>query len=92
MDEIEVRVEADVNPTEDEAKVRQALENTFSNLEFEARPQKRGSLQVGKTRSIDSLTKLNNLLRRERIRAAARGAMFEGLSGCLLYTSDAADE
>jgi predicted RNA binding protein with dsRBD fold (UPF0201 family) len=36
---------------------------------------------VGKTRGIDGLTKLSNLLRRERIRDAARGVLFEGLSG-----------
>jgi hypothetical protein len=79
MDEIEVRVETEVNPTEDEAKVRRAVENMFCNLEFEAKPQ-RGSLLVGKTRGIDGLTKLSNLLRRERIRDAARGVLFEGLS------------
>jgi hypothetical protein len=80
MDEIEVRVETEVNPTEDEAKVRRAVENMFCNLEFEAKPQKRGSLLVGKTRGIEGLTKLSNLLRRERIRDAARGVLFEGLS------------
>lgn len=81
MDEIKVHVEADVNPTEDEVKVRRALENIFNNLEFEVKPQRRGSLLVGRTMGIDGLTKLSNLLRRERIRDAARGVLFEGLSG-----------
>jgi len=81
VDEIEVHVEADVNPTEDEAKVKRALENMFSNLEFEVKPQKRGSLLVGKAKGIDGITKLSKLLRRERIRDAARGVLFEGLSG-----------
>jgi len=80
VDEISVQVEADINPTENEGKVKRAVENIFSNLEWEAKPQKRGSLLVGRGRGIDTLTKLYNLLRRERIRDAARGALYEGLS------------
>ena len=80
MDEISVQVEADINPTENEDKVKRAVENLFSNLEWEAKPQGRGSLLVGRGRGMDALTKLYNLLRRERIRDAARGALFEGLS------------
>jgi len=80
MDEISVQVEADINPTENEEKVKRAAENMFSNLEWKVKPQKRGNLLVGKGRSIDTLTKLYNLLRRERIRDAARGALYEGLN------------
>jgi len=80
MDEISVQVEADINPTENENKVKRAVENMFSNLEWEIKPQRQGSLLVGKGRSMDTLTKLYNLLRRERIRDAARGALYEGLS------------
>jgi len=80
VDEISVQVEADINPTENENKVKSAVENMFSNLEWEVKPQKKGSLLVGRGRGIDALTKLYNLLRRERIRDAARGALYEGLS------------
>jgi len=80
MDEISVQVEADINPTENENKVKNAAENMFSNLEWETKPQKRGSLLVGKGKGMDALTKLYNLLRRERIRDAARGALYEGLN------------
>ena len=80
MDEVSVYIEAEVNPTEDVEKVRRAVENIFGNVEFEIKPQKRGSLLVGKSRGLDGLTKLQNLLRRERIRDAARGALFDGLS------------
>ena len=80
MDEISVQVETDINPTENENKVKRAVENMFSNLEWEIKPQRQGSLLVGKGRSMDTLTKLYNLLRRERIRDAARGALYEGLS------------
>ena len=81
MDEISVYIEAEVNPTEDIEKVRRAVENVFGNVEFEVKPQKRGSVLVGKAKGLDGLTKLQNLLRRERIRDAARGALFDGLSG-----------
>jgi len=80
VDEISVQVEVDINPTENEDKVKRAVENVFSNLEWEAKPQRHGSLLVGRGRGMDALTKLYNLLRRERIRDAARGALFEGLS------------
>jgi len=80
MDEVEVQIQADVNPTEDEAKVKRAVENLFSNLEFEVKPQMRGSLLTARTRGLDGLTKLYNVLRRERIRDAARTVLYGGLS------------
>ena len=80
MDEISIYIEAEVNPTEDIEKVRKAVENIFGNVEFEVKPEKRGSTLFGKAKGLDGLTKIQNLLRRERIRDAARGALFEGLS------------
>ena len=81
MNEIIVHVEADINSTEDPEKVRRAVENILGNAEFEVKQQRRGSLLVAKAKGIDGLTKLQNLLRRERIRDAARGVLFHGLSG-----------
>jgi len=81
MDEISVQVEADINPTENEDKVKRAVENMFTNLELEVNPQRQGSLLVGKGKGMGALTKLQNLLRRERIRDAARGVLYGGLSG-----------
>jgi len=81
MDEISVQVEADINPTESEDKVKQTVENMFGNLEWEVKHQRVGNVLVGKGRGIDSLTKFCNLLRRERIRDAARSAIYDGLSG-----------
>ena len=79
MDEVDVHVEVEVNPTEDPEKVRRAVENIFGSVEFEVKPHGRGSLLIAKTKGIDGLTKLYNLLRRERIRDAARGVLFDGL-------------
>jgi len=79
VDEIEVRIEVDVNPTEDSEKVKQAVENIFGSVEFEVKQRKRGSLLVAQAKGESGLSKLYNLLRRERIRDAARGVLFEGL-------------
>jgi len=81
MDEIRVQVEADINPTENEEKVKSAVENMFGNLELEVKPQRQKSLLVCRGKGMEALTKLYNLLRRERIRDAARGALYDGLSG-----------
>ncbi len=81
MHEIIVRVEADINPTENEDKVKRAVENTFGNLELNTEPQSRGSLLVGKGKDQEALTKLHNLLKREKIRDAARAVLYAGSSG-----------
>jgi hypothetical protein len=79
MNEIEVYVEAMIHPTEDPEKVRKAVENIIWNAEFEIKPLKHGSLLVARAKSLDSLTKIYNLLQRERIRDAARAVLFNEL-------------
>jgi len=81
MEEVEVQIEVDVNPTEDEVRVKRALENMFSSMQFELKQLKRGSLLTAKARGMDGLTKFYNLLRRERIRDAARAVMYKGIGG-----------
>lgn len=79
MDEVVIHVEVEVNPTEDLEKVKKAVENIFGVLEFEVESRKWGRLLMAETRGVEGLTKLYNLLRRERIRAAARKVFFSGL-------------
>ncbi len=81
MDEVEVHIEAEINPTESEEKVKRAVENVFGNIQVQIKPLAKGSLLTAEAKGLEALTKLYNLLRRERIRDAARGALFEGLSG-----------
>jgi len=82
MDEVSVYIEAEVNPTESEDKVKKAIENIFGNVQTKVQSiYKGGAILTAETRSLESLTKLYNLLRRERIRDAARRALFDGLSG-----------
>jgi predicted RNA binding protein with dsRBD fold (UPF0201 family) len=72
-------VEAEVNPTEDLEKVKQAVENIFGALEFKVKSRKWGSLLTSETRGHESLIKLFDMLSRERIVAAARKVLFSGL-------------
>jgi len=80
MDEVEVHVEVEINPTESEEKVRRAVENIFGGIPVQIKPLRIGSLLTADAKGLESLTKLYNLLRRERIRDAARAVLFEGLS------------
>lgn len=79
MSDIVVYVEAEVNPTEDLDKVKQAVENIFGALEFKVKSRKRGRLLTAEAQGHESLIKLLNLLSRERIIAAARKVFFSGL-------------
>lgn len=82
MDEVSVRIEVEVNPTEDSAKVTKAVENVFGSLELKEKIHvKRARLLIAQTKELENLAKFGNLLRRDRIRAAARGVLFQGLKG-----------
>lgn len=79
MNEIMVVIETEINPTENPEKVKRAVENIFGAVKFEESTEKQGARLVARTQGREGLTKLYNLLRRERIRDAARKVLFEGL-------------
>ncbi|MGB9740886.1 MAG: RNA-binding domain-containing protein [Candidatus Bathyarchaeia archaeon] len=81
MDEVKVSVEVEVNPTEDEGKVKRAVENIFGSLTFQAKQSPKGVVLTAEGKGVEALTKLYNLLRRERIRDAARSVLLDGLNG-----------
>lgn len=81
MNEILTIIETEVNPTEDADKVKLAVENIFGAVEFDVLKRERGSTLVAHAKGTDGLTKFYNLLRRERIRDAARSVLFGGLAG-----------
>jgi hypothetical protein len=81
MDDIIVYIETEINPTESEDKVKRAIENIFGNIQPKIQPIYKGAILTAQAKGIETLTKLQNLLRRERIRDAARKALFEGLNG-----------
>ena len=84
MDEVSVCVEVEINPTESEEKVKRTVENIFGSIPVRIKPLHKGSLLVARAKGLEALTKLYNLLRRERIRDAARGALFGGLHGNII--------
>jgi predicted RNA binding protein with dsRBD fold (UPF0201 family) len=79
MNNILVHIEVEVNPTEDTEKVKMAVENIFGAVKFEFKCRKWGTLLIADCKGIAGLTKLHNLLRREKIRDAARKVFFNGL-------------
>ena len=79
MNEIVLHVEVEVNPTEDLEKIKRAVENIFGAVKFEVESRKWGRLLIAKTTGTEGLTKLYNLLSRERILAAARKVFFSGM-------------
>jgi predicted RNA binding protein with dsRBD fold (UPF0201 family) len=81
MDDVTVRVETEVNPTEAEEKVKAALANVSGTLPIVAKPSNLGSLLVAEAKGREALDNFRNLLRRDRIRNAARRVFFAGLSG-----------
>jgi predicted RNA binding protein with dsRBD fold (UPF0201 family) len=81
MEEIAVRVEAEINPTEDAEKVEKAVSNIFDNASVEVKPSYKGSVLYATAEGREGLLKLRNLLSSDRIRDAARKVFFGGLRG-----------
>lgn len=79
MEAVTVRVEAEVNFTEDEAKVEKAVTNIFEGVSVEVKPSFRGAVLYAEGEGRDALVKFRNLLSLDRIRAAARRVFFGGL-------------
>lgn len=69
---MQIRIEAEVNQTEDLEKVQIAIENMFGSLDFEVKERIWGQLLTTRITGIQGLTKLSNLLKREQILSAAR--------------------
>ncbi len=74
--DVKVTAESVVNPTEDEAKVERALRSIFPSGPVE-KTAMQGDVSVLRISGagLDSLSTLRNLVRRERIRSAARSVL-----------------
>jgi predicted RNA binding protein with dsRBD fold (UPF0201 family) len=79
MEKMTVLVEAEINPTETEEKVKTAVANMFGNLSIQVKPSKVGGVLTAETKNREALENLRNTLRRDRIRAAARKVLYKGL-------------
>ena len=81
MEEIAVRVETEINLTEDEEKAEKAVTNVFDSVAVEIKPSYRVSVLVAEAEGREALVKFRRLLRVDRIRDAARKVFFGGLRG-----------
>lgn len=81
MVEITITVEAEVNPTEDEVKVRAAVHNVLANASVTLVSAVKGNTLVAKAKGQNSLLNLRNMLRNDRIRDAARRMLFKSIRG-----------
>jgi predicted RNA binding protein with dsRBD fold (UPF0201 family) len=79
MADIVVHIEAQVNPTEDIEKVKEAVTNVFGTLTFNVKTKTWGHLLTSDAKGHENLIKLFNLLSKERIVAAARKVFLRGL-------------
>jgi predicted RNA binding protein with dsRBD fold (UPF0201 family) len=81
MEAITVRVETEINPTEAEGKVKSAVANLFGNIPTATNPSPLGSVLTGEAQGREALDSLRNVLRRDRVRNAARKVLFAGIRG-----------
>jgi hypothetical protein len=81
MDEVTVLAETEINPTEGEEKVEAAVRNVLSKVSITIKPQGKGCVLTAEASGQESLVKLRSLLRTDRIRDAARKALFRSIRG-----------
>jgi predicted RNA binding protein with dsRBD fold (UPF0201 family) len=79
MEEVSVHIEVDVNPTESEQKVKEAVEKIFGAMSMQTKLLHKGSLLLAEAAGQEALVKFHDILQREHIRAAARAVFLQGL-------------
>jgi predicted RNA binding protein with dsRBD fold (UPF0201 family) len=73
---VTVSIDVDINPTEDEEKVKKAINNILYNPIFTSEPAFQGYKLKVAAQGQASLTDFRNLLRNDRIRDAARKVLY----------------
>ncbi len=82
MNEVQIRVETPLNPSEDPEKVLRAVRNLFPNCApVTIRTDERHVRLEGSMNRLEDLENLKSLLRQEAIRDAARKLLFSSISG-----------
>ena len=82
--EVTVHVETDIFPTESEDRVRAAITNIFGDLSFDVEPEGKVRILTANATGQNSLTKFRTILRSDRIRDAARRALFHSIKGSMI--------
>ena len=84
MVEVTIFVETQINPTENEESVKTAVNNFLDNATITIKPAIKGSSLTAVAKGKDSLFKLRNLLRNDRIRDASRRILFKSIRGNMI--------
>ncbi len=79
MEDVTVLVEAEINPTETEEKVKTAVANIFGDMLVNVKPLHVGSVLVAESKSRGAVENFGALLRRDRVRAAARKILYRAV-------------
>ena len=74
---LKLRVEAEIRPTEDQAKVEAAVKKIFPTLQLSTA----GNFLVGESAEVGALDRLHQLLRLQMILDSARSVMQRGRHG-----------
>jgi predicted RNA binding protein with dsRBD fold (UPF0201 family) len=80
MNDTRFVVRARVSNTEDERKVERAIRNIFPEIKLSLVEDEVGRLMKGEAEGLLGLSAFRELLRRERIRAAARTLMLSSIT------------
>jgi predicted RNA binding protein with dsRBD fold (UPF0201 family) len=80
METVIVHVDVDVNPTEDDEKVKKAISNILYNPTFTSEPAFQGYRLKATATGQESLTNFRSLLRNDRICDAARKTLYRAMS------------
>jgi uncharacterized protein len=81
MAEVMINVETEISPTESEEKVKAAVTNILDNASIIIKPNRKVNMLMAKAVGQDSLLKLRNIMRSDRVRDASRKALFRSTRG-----------
>ena len=84
MVEVTVFIETEIYPTESEENVKTSLTNFLDNATITAKSTSKGSTLTAVAKGQESLIKLRNMLRNDRIRDAARRYLFKSIRGNMI--------
>ena len=84
MVEVTVFIETEIYPTESEENVKTSVTNFLDNATITAKSTSKGSTLTAVAKGQESLIKLRNMLRNDRIRDAARRYLFKSIRGNMI--------
>lgn len=84
MVEVTVFVETEIYPTESEENVKASVTSFLDNVAIIVKPAAKGSTLSAIAKGQESLIKLRNMLRNDRIRDAARRFLFKSIRGNMI--------